>query len=143
MSEARNCIYDLDHALREFGEVIQLQRLSTDPDTGARTVTNQANCRAVVRAHQPQELVPMSGEAPNTLIIMSPTDLSRAMWPGLPVKDDRVLIGGSANNIEIVAPFFVGGTLVRLELQARGEIGLVSTVTGTSAGAAGAIAVAG
>jgi hypothetical protein len=41
------------------------------------------------------------------------------MWPGLPAKDDRIVIEGVPNNIEIVDPRSIDNQLVRIELQAR------------------------
>jgi len=118
MSAATSWLADLDDMLDEFGEDIVLQRFATDSE-GVQTVTNTATCLAVVRLGSPQELVVISGEAPNTRVVMSPTDLAAAGWPGLPAKDDRVLIGGIANNIEMVMPISVGSELVRIELQTR------------------------
>ena len=119
MNEARAAIADLDRELRKVGEDIVLQRLVTDPDTGAQSPSYIANCRANVRAHQPQELQFMAGEAPVTVIVLSPTDLARELWPGLPQKDDRAIVQGRSANVEIVSPIYVGGTLVRIDLQTR------------------------
>jgi hypothetical protein len=117
MAEADSCIADLDEVLA--GEdIVVFQRFTTDTE-GVRSVTNTATCWAKVNSAAPQELQPMGGEAPNTHIIISPTGLIAAGWPGLPGKDDRVLIGGVANNIEIVTPKSVGGQVVRIELQTR------------------------
>jgi hypothetical protein len=118
MSAGGSWLVDLDEMLEEYGEDIVLQRFATDSE-GVQSVTNTATCRAVVRLGSPQELVVISGEAPNTRIIMSPSDLAAAGWPGLPGKDDRVLIQGIANNIEMAMPISVGGQLVRIELQTR------------------------
>jgi hypothetical protein len=124
MSEASRCIADLDRELTRLGDTVQLQRLIADPDTGNRTVSFSADFRARVDAHHPQELVPMSGEAPNTRVILSPTGLRKANWPGLPQKDDRLVIGGKNNNIEIVSPLSIGDVIVRIELECRGDFNL-------------------
>lgn len=107
----------LDAALVRRGQDIVLQRLSTD-EAGVQTMTDQVDpCRAAVRAHAPQELDPVSGEAPETTVIISPSSL--IYFPGLPVKDDRLIIGGKPNNVETVSPILVGGTLVRIDMTCR------------------------
>jgi hypothetical protein len=109
----------LDRQCAQHGQDVVLQRFSTDSE-GLQSITAEATCRAIVQGGgAPQELVPMPGEAPNTKIIMSPTGLVAAMWPGLPAKDDRILIEGVPNNIEIVDPRSIDNQLVRIELQAR------------------------
>jgi len=114
MTEAQACIADLDAALAECGENVVLQRLVTD-DAGVQFAAYQVDpCRANVRSSQPQDL-----EAPNTLVILSPTDLTRALFPGLPERGDRIIIAGRANTVEIVTPFSVGGILVRIEIMCR------------------------
>lgn len=112
-------IASLDRALAQQGQDIVLQRFTTDSE-GVQSIVAEALCRAVVTGGgSPQELVPMPGESPNTMIIMSPTGLIAAAWPGLPLKDDRVLIEGVPNNIEVVTPRLVNNQLVRIELQVR------------------------
>src|SRR5690349_5917349 len=113
----RAAIAALDRHLARHGQDIVLQRLATDSE-GVVTVTAEQTCRAAVTAGTaPQSLDPMSGEAPNTKIIMSPTSL--VGWVGLPAKDDRILIESVPNNIEIVTPRLINGQLVRIELETR------------------------
>ncbi len=110
----------LDRQLARHGEDIILQRLATDIATGAQFALNQVDpCRAMVRANEPQELSAMTGEAPNTHVILSPTDLARAMFPGVPQKDDRLIIQGRNNNVEIVSPIYLAGQLVRINIECR------------------------
>lgn len=109
----------LDRHLAQHGQDVTLQRLATD-DAGVQTIANQAICRAVVGGGDaPQGLAAMPGEAPNTTLILSPSDLLAAGWPGLPAKDDRVLIEGDAKNVETVNGRLIDNQLVRIELQAR------------------------
>jgi hypothetical protein len=117
MFDARGIIADLDEALSQFGETVTLTRF-TDGPNGTR-IPFSVDCQAFVRANAPQELDPISGDAPNTKVIMSPTQIARAQWPGPPQKDDRMLIQGHMANVEIVSPIFIGGQLVRLDLQCR------------------------
>lgn len=109
----------LDRQLRQHGEDVILQRLVLD-GAGAQFAANQVDpCRAFVRARTPQELQSFPGEPPNTQVTLSPTDLAQAMWPGIPAKDDRLLIQGRANNIEIVSPIYLDGVLVRINVECR------------------------
>lgn len=116
--EADACIAILDDGLRQYGQDVVLQRLVAD-DAGEQTIAHNADCRAAVRAHAPQALDAMTEDAPATSVVLSPTDLAAALWPGLPVKDDRLIIAGRPNNVETVSPIEVDGTLVRIDLTCR------------------------
>lgn len=105
----------LDFGLRKAGEDIVLQRLVTD-EFGTQSVAFEAPCRAKVRAHLPQQLDHVAYEAPVTRITISPNSLTRAGWPGLPARDDRVLIDGQPSNVETVSPIRINGALVRINL---------------------------
>lgn len=107
----------LDAALARRGEDIVLQRMLTD-EAGMQTPTYQAACRASVRGHRPQALD--ESEVPNTKAVISPTGLTAALWPGLPQKDDRVIFQGDRSaNVEQVAPIYVDGILVRIDIEFR------------------------
>lgn len=126
MITAARCVALLDSALAIVGEDVRLQRLSSDA-AGVQTVVAEVTCRGTVNDASPSDLIGMPGEAPAALIILSPTQIADAGWPGPPVKDDRVLIQGDSGtwrpgNVEIVNLFRVGGDTVRIELQCRGFI---------------------
>jgi hypothetical protein len=119
MSAPADLIERLDRALSEYGQDIVLQRLDTDT-AGEQTVVYEAPCRAVVRAHYPQELDHIAFETLDTTVVLSPTDLVLAGWPEpIPAKDDRLLIAGRPNNVVTVSPIQVDGTLVRIDLTCR------------------------
>ncbi len=106
----------LDDGLLRWGQDVTLQRRVTD-DAGAQTVAFEALCRAVVRAHLPQQIEHIAYDpAQPTKLIMSPTSLTRAAWPGLPARDDRLIINGQPNNVETVSPIEVDGVVVRIDL---------------------------
>jgi hypothetical protein len=108
-----------DRWLAREGEYIVLQRLAADAE-GDLVVVNEARLRAFVRAHQPQAL--SESDAPNSKAILSPTDLAREAWPGLPARDDRVVFqGGRKGDIVLVSPTYSGraGVLVRIDIEWR------------------------
>jgi hypothetical protein len=118
MTEAEAAIADLDAALADVGEDVTLIRFSDD---GLQTPLYEVPCRAAVRAHAPQQLLRMAGDAPDSQVILSPTSLS-GRFPGHPRRDDRVMLdrGRRPTTIQEVAPISVAGTIVRFELQVRG-----------------------
>lgn len=131
MTEAEAAIADLDAALAEVGEDVPLQRMTLGPN--GLQIPFEAKCRAVVRGYTPQELIAGSGiQQGDSLVILSPTDIEKAQWPGAqvgtPVGDvrvplpsrDKIVIQGKQRAIIAAVPFYTGGELVRIELQARG-----------------------
>lgn len=107
----------LDRQLDRHGEWITLQRLVADGE-GNQTVSAEARVRAFVRANQPQALG--ESDAANTKAKLSPTDLAREAWPGVPERDDRVNFqGGRKANIALVSPVYADGVLVRVDLEWR------------------------
>jgi len=86
---------------------------------------------AAVRSYRPDELV---GDIRQTdsLAIISPTPIGRAQWPGgelptagvadpsLPRKGDKLVVAGRVRSIEFVAPIYIAGELVRIELRILG-----------------------
>lgn len=111
----------LDRQLLRHGQPVTLRRLTlVDGEQEAFDCT----CKAVVRQYQPAELVDgiIQGDSH---VVLSPTDLSAAVWPGVglppvPRKGDRVVVAGTARNIEAVVPFYIGTQVVRIECQVRG-----------------------
>lgn len=119
----------LDRSLARSGEDIILRRTVG--------TTNQINidvgCRAKVRGYQPQELVGSIIQG-DSLVIISPTQIERAQWPGgrpikstpdltdprVPRNSDAVIIAGRQRSVQAATPFYVDGELVRIEMQVRG-----------------------
>lgn len=106
----------LDRMIARFGgDTVTLQRIAVDGDTGATTVTTAATCPAFVRARAPQDFV--DSEAPDTEVVLSVSSLGSF---GVPVRDDRIIINGAEANIMEIAPIYMGGALVRVNLLCRG-----------------------
>jgi len=116
----------LDDALARAGSDIVLRRVrGTAPGLTNYDVT----VRAAVRSYRPEEIV--GGiSATDSQVIISPTQIAAAGWPGdgetgspdpaLPRINDKVVIAGRTRNIAAVRPFYVGDELVRIELQVSG-----------------------
>lgn len=118
-------IADLDAALADAGENIILRRL-----TGTQQIPFDVTVRAHVTPVKAEALVGAVTQTASKVII-SPTEITRAQWPGfqtgvtgpdavLPRKGDKAVIGGRARNIEFAAPLYRGGALVRIELTVLG-----------------------
>jgi hypothetical protein len=71
---------------------------------------------ARVRFYKPTEVVGII-EAGDSLIVVSPTGLETF---GLPTSNGYVVVNGSPRRIIAPNPIYVGGTLVRIDLQVRG-----------------------
>lgn len=122
-------IADLDAALKDAGEDIRLQRLTLGP--GGTQIPVEVVCRATVRGYAPHELV--GGIAQQDVkLILSPSEITRAAWPGgtpmpnrpdprVPLKGDRVITGRGTLAVQAASGIFIGSTLVRIEIQARGQ----------------------
>ncbi len=118
MSLADEFIADLDSLVAERGEPIRLLRRTTGPE-GMR-VSFEARMMANVRSAAPTDLVEPG--AKDTVILISPTALRGSRFPGLPRRDDGVVIDatGDPMNVDEVAPTRVAGELVRVRLLCRG-----------------------
>lgn len=117
MSLSDEFIADLDSFVAERGEVIRLLRRTTGPE-GMR-VSFEAKLRANVRSASPTDLVEPG--AKETVIVVSPTELRRSRFPGLPRRDDGVITADDpAMNIAEVEATRVGGELVRVRMICRG-----------------------
>lgn len=124
-------IADLDEALADAGETITLQHLTIAPNS--TQIPFPVTCRAVVRGYSPEELIAGSGIIQkDRKIIMSPTEITAAGWPGpmpvgpnidkrIPRNGDRVIRNGLPMIIQTAEGLYVQGTLVRIEAQARGN----------------------
>lgn len=121
---ASDAIRDLDTALATDGEDIELHRL-----IGTQAIPIKVTCRAFVRGYAPSQL---SGEIiqGDSSVIISPSEIIRSGWPGsstqkasdkrVPLKNDKCLIAGRIRNIEAVAPIYIDGELVRIDMHVRG-----------------------
>lgn len=119
----------LDRALTRSGQTIVLRRLYGQ----APNVVNvdSPNIRAGVRSPSNEELSAGYAQT-DSVVILSPTDLASAQWPGgelpsatvadptLPRRNDKAIIDGRIRNVELVKPFVVGNVLVRIELRVLG-----------------------
>lgn len=116
----------LDRALARAGELIVLRRMTgTTPQTWF-----DVKCRALVRGYKPEELIGSITQT-DSLVILSPTEIDRAQWPGgvapttttdprIPKKGDKAVIRGATRNVEAVGPIYVRGELVRIEMRVIG-----------------------
>jgi hypothetical protein len=123
----------LDRRLERRGEDIILRKRTIS----GSTISNlDCTVPAIVRALTLEELVGSISQQ-NFFIIISPTHLLRAQWPGgrtpattgglitpsdprVPATTDQVVIRGAAKAIQRVAPIFDAGTCVRIELSVLG-----------------------
>lgn len=124
METAPTKIARLERSIARTGETVTLERLSTDPTTGASVVLMSLTLPAHVRASQPQDL--LDNEARDIAVILSPTLLLAAsigsppVAYGLPQRDDRVTVQGAPANVQTVMPLYYTGQLVRVNLLCRG-----------------------
>lgn len=116
----------LDRALARKGETITLRRQTGSSIQAVFEVTG----KAIVRGYSPRDLIGGITQT-DSLVIMSPTNIFGAQWPGgrapgsfvdprIPVKGDRVIIQGRVRMVEAVGPVFVGDELVRIEMRVVG-----------------------
>ena len=89
---------------------------------------------AIVRGYKPVELISGSGIVQgDSLVILSPSDIDRAQWPGgqlpttvgdqrIPSKNlaDKIIRQGRTAAVQSANPVYVRGQLVRIEVQVRG-----------------------
>jgi hypothetical protein len=108
-------ILRLDRAIAGYGQTVTIERTTSDPATGAITVTDSIDCPAAVRSSAPQDLV--AGGVVDIRVVVSPTGLGSF---GVPSRDDRILIDGNPSNIETIGPLYYGGTLCRIDMLCRG-----------------------
>jgi hypothetical protein len=118
----------LDDALAKAGEDIVLRRIyGQAPRTNYVDVT----VRATVRSFSPEELVGGINQT-DSKVIISPTDIANAGWPGgeiesttvvnpsLPRINDFAIINGRKRAIQVVDPIYVQDELVRVEMRVLG-----------------------
>jgi hypothetical protein len=131
MTPAERQIAQLDRNIAAKGELVRLQRVvGTTPQS-----IFSAEMRAWVRPYGTKEIIAGSGIVMGDyLVVLSPTGILAAQWPGgqsqgqivagdihVPkANQDRIVIQGRTRAIKAVNPRYVGGTLVRIDLQVAG-----------------------
>lgn len=114
----------LNRSIARGGESITIERLATNNTTGASVVEMSVATPAWIRSSEPQDLT--AAGVKDIKIIISPTSIMAATIGspptafGLPLKDDRILLQGFSANIEDLMPIYYQGTLVRVNIVARG-----------------------
>jgi hypothetical protein len=116
---AAETIARLDDGLVRAGGIITLRRV-----VGTRDPVNvDVDLPAGVRGGASVEIGGGIYEG-GINVILSPTGIAAAGWPGtdetLPKRMDRVIFAGAVYTVGPVTPFFMGETLVRIELSAKG-----------------------
>lgn len=123
----------LDNALAQAGEDVILRRVV---GSGANVTNVDVTCRARVDAASVQDIV-ANIPATDLHVIMSPTQINDAQWPGGQVPQlppfnvdqrvpringpDKVLLRGAApRTVAFSDPKFVNGELVRINLRVTG-----------------------
>lgn len=115
----------LDRQLARHGQDVVLQR-----QIGLNQAWIPVGVRAQVIGFQPHELIVGSGiQQGDSKVIISPTQIDDAQWPGgtvnpigdirIPVKADRMVIGGRTRAVQAAAARYIAGELVRIEVQVR------------------------
>jgi hypothetical protein len=124
----------LDRRLARRGEPIFLQRkVGTTPQSLV-----QCEVPAIVRALTVEQLIGAITQQ-NFFIIISPTDILRAQWPGgktaaagsqggiiapadprFPSTSDFIFLRGSQKSVQRVAPVFDRGACIRVEINVLG-----------------------
>lgn len=111
----------LDRALARSGQLVTLRALPTN---------DLASIPALVRGYRPEELTSSISQQ-DSLVILSPTKINAAVWPGVQVpgqKDTRIPSKGRGdiciiNNVQRAVQAGVGiyvkDVLVRIEMQVR------------------------
>lgn len=125
----------LDRWLQARGEDVVIRRRT---QAGATSSNVDCTVPAIVRALTREQLTSGVSQQ-NFFIIISPTHIASAQWPGgrtptgtlpgglinladprIPVLNDQLIFRGRTQNIQRVAPVFDGGQCIRIELSAMG-----------------------
>lgn len=122
-----NEIRELDASLAADGEWINLQRL-----TGTVLIPFKVDCIAFVRGYAAVDLIASIVQRQRK-VIMSPTQIIRAGWPGpnssatptakdrrIPIKGDKVIVGGGPCSVEEAGGINLDGDLIRIEMRVLG-----------------------
>ncbi len=129
MNLPEQLIADLDATLATDGEDVILQR--TSALNGEIVVDAAVTCRSKVsglgRGYQ-AHLLAGNMTQQDYIVILSPTEITAAGWASgrpagedgrIPMRGNAVVIKGRKHNVEACEGIYVGGTLVRIEVQAR------------------------
>lgn len=118
---SQDLVSGLNASLARCGEDVILRRVTSG-------VNNDITVRAFVRAVSPEQL--MAGvKQDNSNVIISPTEIIDNGWPGtvsdisdvrVPTTNDWLVIAGRPRKIEFVAPIYVAGGLVRMDIRVTG-----------------------
>lgn len=118
----------LDAALARSGSPITLQRISASG--GNVSVVASVTCQATTRMNGRTSAemggsVAMTGE----LVVISPTEIEDAGWTSgrsgsgeeaVPMKGNRVVIGGRVRSVETATAVRIQGVIVRIEMTLAG-----------------------
>lgn len=118
-------IAQLDRALAKNGSTIVLRRYAA-----GNSARFDVTVKASVRPVKAEEIVGSITQTSMT-VILSPTEMTRAQWPGyqtgvtgpesrMPRTGDKAVIDGRERNIQFVKPIYVADVLVRIELNVAG-----------------------
>lgn len=98
----------LDRQLKAHGQTIKLRKTNT--------AAGQIEVLGFVRGYKPDEVVGIIS-AGDTKIVCSPKGLDPA---SLPATNGFAVVQGTPRRIISATPFYIGGELVRMELQVCG-----------------------
>jgi hypothetical protein len=123
----------LDRRLERRGEAIALRKRTQAGSTGSFV---DVTVPAIIRALTVEQLIGSITQQ-NFFVMISPTHITRAQWPGgrtppatgglispadprIPTTSDQVIIRGRVTGIQRVAPVFDCGECIRIELSVIG-----------------------
>jgi hypothetical protein len=124
----------LDRRLARRGERIDLMRKVGTPQTS----TVYARVPAIIRSLTIEQII-AGVTVQNYFLIISPTDIAKAQWPGgkvsaaptgtlwpqaadpaMPVQNDSMWMRGAVKSVQRVAPIYDAGVCIRIELYVAG-----------------------
>lgn len=120
------CIASLDSALADKGQNVVLQRMTLGPS--GRQIPFSVTCKAFVRGYDPDQWIGGLTQH-DSKVIISPTEITAAGWTNgrlppdetrVPIRNNKVVVAGATKNVEAGFGFYVGGELVRIEMQVKG-----------------------
>lgn len=117
----------LDRAIARVGQPITVTRTT---GTIPNQVTLSLDCKAIVRTYRTEQLIGTVTQGDSN-VILSPTDIMRAQWPGgqsptvttdtrIPKTTDKIAFLGRTCAIIAVKPLYIRGELARIDMQVRG-----------------------
>ena len=110
----------LDKQLRRHGHDAVLRRSTW---SGTTKTTADVTVRIKLRGYAPDELLGGITQD-DSEVVMSPTQINAAGWPSgtpePPKAGDTLVSAGRARAVIAAEPIYLGGELVRINLQVRG-----------------------